>query len=106
MQGGGIDQMTAMIHQESCSVAGAIAIAQYQSHSTETGTGKTTWTGSKKDQETEMARRVEAERGTIMTEIGVKIETGIGEDEQNKNRSNQILPRKFMSKSCTTCSQT
>lgn len=97
--------MIAMIHQESCSVAGAIVIAQYRSHPIETGTGKMTWRRSEKDRETETAKRVEAERGMIMTEIGVKKEIEIGEDEQNKNPFYQILATKCNYRSCTTVAQ-
>lgn len=80
--------MIAMIHQESCSVAGIIVIAQYKSHPTETKTGKMMWTRSERDHETETVKRVEAEKGMITIEVKKKI--GIGEDEQNKNHFYQI----------------
>lgn len=83
--------MMAMIHQGSCSVARAIVIVQYESHRTETETGKMTWTGSEKDHETGTGKRVEAEKGMITNEIEVKKEIGIGENVENKNSFYQIL---------------
>ena len=84
--------MIAMSHQGSCIVARATVIAQYESHQTETETGKMTWTESEKDHETGTEKRVEAEKGMITTEIEVKKEIGIGENEENKNSFHQILP--------------
>lgn len=83
--------MIAMIHQGSCSVARAIATAQYESHPTEIGTEKMTLTGSEKDHETGTVKRVEAEKGMTTTEIEVKKEIGIEEDEQNENSSHHIM---------------
>lgn len=84
--------MIVTTHQGSCSVAGAIVIAQYRSHQTGTGTGKLMRIGSEKDHETGTVKRVEAERGMITTETEVKKEIGIGEDGQNKNPFYKILP--------------
>lgn len=50
-----------------------------------------TLTGSEKDYETGTAKRVEAEKGMTTTEIEVKKEIGIEEDEQNENSSHHIM---------------